>query len=464
MSIQLRLNLAITLVVAAALGAIIATTILKAGPRIRAENESIMRLSKEFVETAVDSLKGMRDPAAGLGTLIDGLKDLRHVEIVLTRGGASAEPGQRAKVDSSNVPPWFQRLIGQPRMVARLPVDVDGMNYGDLVISSKSSDEIREIWESTQELVIYGALLAAMTIGLASLIVKRAVDPVIHLGEALSKLEEGNYLVRVPEAGPPEIAAIGAKLNALASALGRERTRNSRLTERMLDIQDAERKELAHELHDELGPHLFTLRAAAAALGQESRKASPDTTRLVQGSATLVEQIEAIQRTNRRVLERLRPVTLSQFGLAEALGNLAAGWRKERPDVVLDGRVTGLERLSESVELTIYRVVQEGLTNAYRHSGAKRIGFEVAPAGMPGTPSSAADSKTAGMILVRVHDDGAGMRKPDRASFGLTGMQERVAAVGGTIEIREGQGRGVEIIAGIPAIGRLPGDLPRRES
>ncbi len=209
---------------------------------------------------------------------------------------------------------------------------------------------------------------------------------------------------------------------------------------------------------------MFTLRAAAAALGQESRKASPDTTRLVQGSATLVEQIEAIQRTNRRVLERLRPVTLSQFGLAEALGNLAAGWRKERPDVVLDGRVTGLERLSESVELTIYRVVQEGLTNAYRHSGAKRIGFEVAPAGMPGTPSSAADSKTAGMILVRVHDDGAGMRKPDRASFGLTGMQERVAAVGGTIEIREGQGRGVEIIAGIPAIGRLPGDLPRRES
>lgn len=462
MSIQLRLNLAITLVVAAALGAIIATTILKAGPRIRAENESIMRLSKEFVETAVDSLKGMRDPRAGLGALIDGLKDLRHVEIVLTRGAVSGDPGKSKQVENGSVPRWFQRLIGQPRMVERLPVDVDGLNYGELVISSKSSDEIREIWDSTQELMIYGALLAVMTIGLASLIVKKAVDPIVQLGEALSKLEEGNYQVRVPAAGPPEIAAIGAKLNALAFVLERERKRNSRLTERMIDIQDVERKELAHELHDELGPHLFTLRAAAAALGQESRKPSPDVQRLVQGSATLVEQIEAIQRTNRRVLERLRPVTLSQFGLAEALEHLATGWRKERPDVALEGRIVGIERLSESVELTIYRVVQEGLTNAYRHSGGKRIGFEVGPAGMAGALASGGkENNVAGMIMVRVYDDGTGMRKPDRPSFGLTGMQERVAAVGGTIEVRHGEGRGVEILAAIPAIGRPKGELRR---
>lgn len=462
MSIQLRLNLAIALVVAAALAAIVATTILKAAPRIRAENESIMRLSKEFVETAVESLKGMRDPAAGLENLIEGLKDLRHVEIGLARAGlpANTPPGPGGE---NGVPAWFARLIGQPRMVERLPVDVDGRNYGDLLISTKSSDEIREIWDSTVELMIYGALLASMAIGFASLIVRKAVAPVNQLEEALSKLEEGNYQIRVPGAGPPEIAAIGTKLNALAAALERERTRNQRLTERMVDIQDAERRELAHELHDELGPHLFTLRAAATALSQESAKPSPDARRIAEGGMTVMEQIGVIQRMNRRVLERLRPVTLSELGLTAALESLAAGWRKERPEVELASRVDAIPGLSESVELTIYRIVQESLTNAYRHSSAKRIGFEVGPAATIGNRAVPGLGKRAGgMILVRVYDDGKGMRKQGRTGFGLMGMQERAAAVGGILEIRDGEGGGLEITAVIPAVARVDGDEIQR--
>lgn len=452
MSIQLRLNLAIALVVSLAVAAIIATTILKAAPRISAENQSIMRLSKEFLETAVDSLKGMRDPAIGLENLIEGLRDLRHVEIALVRRDATmpelaTEPPRTA---GGGVPSWFLRWVSPPRIVERLPVDIDGRNYGQLAISTKSSDEIKEIWDSTVELVIHGTALGLLAIGLASLIVKKAVQPVTQLGDALSNLEEGNYEVRVPEAGPPEMAAIGSKLNTLAEALEREQKRNRRLNERIIGIQDAERKELAHELHDELGPLLFAIRAGATALKLESAKAAPDISRLEQGSMTLLEQIEVIQRSNRRVLERLRPVALAEFGLAAAVEHLVASWRKERPEVTVDCRVEIGWELSETVELTIYRVVQEGLTNAFRHAGARCIDVEIAPE----KSASAGGSSAAGggRILVSVKDDGVGIARDGKSGFGMMGMRERVSAAGGTIDFRGRPEGGLEIVAMIPAI------------
>lgn len=451
MSIQLRLNVAIALVVALAVVAIVATTVLKASPRINAENQSIMRLSKEFVETAVDSLKGMRDPAVGLENLIEGLRDLRHVEIALVRDGSGLPDvaGAYAPAEGPGVPRWFLRWVSPPRIVERLPVDVDGQNYGQLVISTKSSDEIKEIWDSTIELVIYGTALGLLTIVLASFIIGEAVSPIIRLGGALSKLEAGNYEVRVVKAGPPEIADIGMKFNALAEALGRERERNRRLTERIIGIQDAERRELAHELHDELGPHLFAIRAGATALKLESAKPAPDCGRLAKSSAALLEQIEVIQRSNRRVLERLRPMALAEFGLAAAVEHLAADWRKERPEVQVVCNVGDVGELNEAVELAAYRVVQEGLTNAFRHAGAARIEIgisrdkiaqEIGPEERAGR----------GPVVVAVRDDGAGMAKESRPGFGLMGMRERVGAVGGSIDLRQRPGGGVEIVAVIP--------------
>lgn len=453
MSVQLRLNLAIALVVALAVAAIVATNILKAAPRIEAENQSIMRLSKEFVETAVDSLKGTHDPGVGMKHLIAGLKTLRHIEIALVHeageGRSPASPPGTS--DANGVPGWFLRWVSPPRIVERVDVNVDGRNYGKLIISTKSSDEIEEIWDSTIELVAYGTALGLLAIALASLIVRMAVRPVTELGEALSKLEEGNYEVRVPRAGPPEIAAIGSKLNALAEALGRERQRNQRLTERIIGIQDAERKELAHELHDELGPHLFAIRAGATALRLESAKPSPDRERLEKGSLTLLEQIEVIQRSNRRVLDRLRPVALAEFGLAAAVEHLAADWRKERPDVQITCRIAAPVELSETIELAIYRVVQEGLTNAFRHAGAHHIDVEIASAKVApsaeGTPPAGN-----GRIVVSVKDDGVGMPADGKTGFGLTGMKERVAAVGGSISFRRRQGGGVAIEAVIPTV------------
>lgn len=453
MSVQLRLNLAIALVVALAVAAIVATNILKAAPRIEAENQSIMRLSKEFVETAVDSLKGTRDPGVGMEHLIAGLKTLRHIEIALVHeAGEERLPANLSGgPDAGGVPGWFLRWVSPPRNVERVDINVDGRNYGQLIISTKSSDEIEEIWDSTIELIAYGTALGLLAIALASIIVRMAVRPVSELGEALSKLEEGNYEVRVPRAGPPEIAAIGTKLNALAEALGRERWRNQRLTERMIGIQDAERKELAHELHDELGPHLFAIRAGATALRLEAAKPIPDKERLEKGSATLLEQIEVIQRSNRRVLDRLRPVALAEFGLAAAVEHLAADWRKERSDVQITCRIVAPAELSETVELAIYRVVQEGLTNAFRHAGARNIEVEIASEKAAAAGENSPGGAN-GRIVVRVMDDGVGLPADGRTGFGLTGMKERVAAVDGSISFRRREGGGAEILAMIPTV------------
>ena len=127
---------------------------------------------------------------------------------------------------------------------------------------------------------------------------------------------------------------------------------------------------IAHELHDEFGPHLFALRASAAVL---AKKLGDDPSAGAAASA-IEAQVEALQGQNRRILADLRPAALEELGLAEALEALVADWRRAEPAVTValdaDPRV---EAMSERASLMAYRFVQEAMTNAFRHAGATRI-------------------------------------------------------------------------------------------
>ena len=131
-----------------------------------------------------------------------------------------------------------------------------------------------------------------------------------------------------------------------------------------------ERQVIAHELHDEFGPHLFALRASAAVLGRKLGDDPPS-----RAAASAIEaQVEALQAQNRRILADLRPAALEELGLAEALEALVAHWRRAEPRVAVtldvDPRV---ETMSDRASLMAYRFVQEAMTNAFRHAGAMRI-------------------------------------------------------------------------------------------
>lgn len=439
-SLRTRLNLLFALVLALGLAANIGRLVLEAGPRIRAEDDSVVRLAREFVDASIADLKGSSDPEAKLVGIVEGLQKLRHISVTLARDGVPEDSAPADAVDLSfDAPPeWFVAMVRPEPTRLRIPIAVEGKFYGTLSIASHPTDEIAEIWDSIVTQIQFGSAIAAALLILTMLVVSRALAPIQSLADAMADLEAGRYDTRVVPTGSAEIAAICAKLNHLAATLEDAVADKQRLAERVVSLQDVERKEIARELHDEFGPYLFALRAHATALMRMADVATPDIAGVRKHGAAMLEQVNALQQFNRRVLDRLRPAGLSELGLGEALAALVRFWRDAHPDVTVDTDISDmLGPIGETAELTIYRVVQEAMTNAFRHSGATQVSVTIEPVASAGRNAAA---------RVRVSDNGKGLPRDHKLGLGLTGMRERVMALGGTMTVSSARGVTVEAV------------------
>lgn len=220
------------------------------------------------------------------------------------------------------------------------------------------------------------------------------------------------------------------------------RLRLQALSNRMLQVQEAERRHIARELHDEIGQSLTAIKLNLDALRRrlEGHPALPLATDITAIAELLLEQV-------RRMSLDLRPPQLDDLGLAAALNWLVKRHaRGDGPRILLEAPAH-LPRPAAPVETACFRVAQEALTNALRHAGAGeiRIGLQ---------------SDRDGFAL-RVQDDGRGFdlaKAQDHAlqggSLGLIGMQERLALAGGSLRIRTAPGEGCEIVAAFTAPSR----------
>ena len=326
LSLRARVNLLLAVVLALGLTINVGRLVLEAGPRVQAEDQSVIRLAREFIDTIVAGLNEAPDPEARLNQIVDDLKRLRHVSI--TRQGAaaggSADGDRSDNADDTRSPPaWFVALVHPEKTAVNVPISIRG-KPGSLLITSHPDDEIAEIWDGivTQLLVGSGVALALFLI--TSMVVSRALTPIEALSQAMTKIEAGSYDTRVKPGG---LAGARRDLRQVQSSRGRARgppsTTSRRLAERVVSLQDVERKEIARELHDEFGPYLFALRAHATALTRMADASEPNLGALRKHGNAILEQVDALQQSNRRVLERLRPVGLAELGLRQALGALS---------------------------------------------------------------------------------------------------------------------------------------------
>lgn len=195
------------------------------------------------------------------------------------------------------------------------------------------------------------------------------------------------------------------------------------LTRLLLEAQENERRRIARELHDEAGQ---VLTAVKIELDLEGR---------TEASAMVGRALEQV----RDISNLLRPSALDDLGLGPALRGLVEDFsRRTRVAAALDG-AESLPPLDPDLEVVIYRLVQEALTNVARHAGA--------------TSARVTLHNGAGEVRVRVADDGRGLDGPPDWHLGLLGMRERVTAVGGRLEIAGTPGRGVVIEAALPSRG-----------
>ena len=445
LSLRARINLLLALVLAFGLLINIARLVVEAGPRVQAEDQSVIRLAREFIAMIVADLNEAPDPEARLQQIASDLSRLRHVSITLQDGTQhSSNIGQTAESDDPHAPlAWFVNLVHPETTSVDVPFSVHGKPQR-LVITSHPNDEIAEIWDGIVTQLEVGSITALALFLVTMMVVSRALMPLAALSQAMNRIEAGDYDARVKPGGAPELAAICGKLNHLAATLGEAVEEKRQLAERAVSLQDLERKQIARELHDEFGPYLFSLRAHASALVRLAESGEPAREPLQKHGSSILEQVNALQQVNRRVLEKLRPVGLAELGLSGALEALLRLWRESRPDVAIETAISrSLGETGETTELTIYRVVQEALTNAFRHARATCVNVTVEPAEQPGTYGNR------GCALVRIRDNGCGLTSDHKLGRGLTGMRERILALGGTLSVASSDG-GVTVEAIIP--------------
>jgi len=217
------------------------------------------------------------------------------------------------------------------------------------------------------------------------------------------------------------------------AALGRALLRNRMLSRQMLQAQEQERRRLARDLHDELGQHLNAMQLGVRQIERDPAAAAPLLTEL-QRSLLDVQQVVG------GMIRRLRPAALDELGLIPALESLIESWRTLHPVPAVRLLTYGdLGGLGEELNLAVYRIVQEALTNCLRHAAATVV--EVVLQRQPGPGGT--------LLTLDISDNGIGLREgsPPSESFGIIGMRERVQLLGGRFEMHSGSGRGTTVRA-----------------
>ncbi len=259
------------------------------------------------------------------------------------------------------------------------------------------------------ELVVIGLGLAVVLLTNAVLI-RWALAPLHRL---ITQLEGIEHLqpTHLPEEGSGPVLGIARSVNGLLMRLGEERRTSAA---RALSAQEAERHRIAQELHDEVGQSLTVV---LLGLKQVESRAPAE---LVDDLAAVRQSARAGLDDVRRVVRQLRPGVLEDLGLKSALAALTTDFASHSSASLRRSFAPGLPALSPEVEVVIYRVAQEALTNAARHAGAHEVELSL--------------QRVGDTVVLELRDDGRGFEGPTAGS-GLMGMRERAALVGAELSV-----------------------------
>jgi len=293
----------------------------------------------------------------------------------------------------------------------------------------------------TEALVLLAGLASLLTAN--AVLLRWGLAPLERLTRLMNTVDLLRPGQRLPVTGSREIATL---INTFNQMLQRLETERSASSARALSAQEDERRRIARELHDEIGQSLTALLLDIKRL--TDRAPEP-----------LREELRCAQETTRhcldevrRVARRLRPDVLEDLGLASALAALTAQFDTHTTMRVRRRLHPDLPRLSPQVELVIYRIAQEALTNAARHSGATAVELDLSPA----------DASGDGGVVLRVDDDGKGINGAPEGA-GIQGMRERALLVGGTLHLQTRPEGGTRLTLHVPAA-QTPADPPSAES
>ncbi|WP_289243100.1 MULTISPECIES: LapD/MoxY N-terminal periplasmic domain-containing protein [unclassified Methylophaga] len=441
MSLKLRLLIIVSIILLINFAAAGYFMVQNARLALAQEMASSTQLAKGLLVNALPTLRFSNDLSERLTLIVDSVRHTRHIRAWFEDMHGQPLIGQEDQTGFFNkpdAPDWFIRMMEPEAVAFRRLITKGSKSYGYLVVEADPSDEVTEVWQDIQTLFWLGVFFLLLILSLIYLALRQGLRPLSQLSDALGHLEQGDFTARVDTSAVKELNPIQIRFNHMASVLEKTMVENHALAGNMLSLQESQQRDLARELHDELAPCLFGIRVD---LGEIERIAGENHLIEIEEKVGSVKTItNHIQSLVRKMLSRLRPMTLDDLGLTEALRDMLHNWRERQPEIDWEWDFVGeFESLPDTLQVTIYRLVQECTTNCVRHAHASHVKVEV--------------RREAETIKVAVTDDGKGLDANLVKGFGLIGMRERVSALGGRIAFDTEEGRGLQVRVLIPLKG-----------
>ncbi len=351
-----------------------------------------------------------------------------------------------------DAPAWFTALVAPPPL--QQTVEYAG---GRLMLRANATRAVLDAWDDAIYLLGASLLMLLAVNLLVFWLVGRTARPFGRIVGALEQLQAGRFDATLPPLPGREAGAIGVAFNSMVAQLQQHidterravraetQLSDSRELARWIDrhIED-ERKLIARELHDELGQSVTAMRSLALWIAQRT---APLDAEAAKAARLIGDESSRLYDAMHGIIPRLTPLVLDNFGLTEALGDLAERTRGSHPGLEIDLEVALPDdvALPADVALALYRAAQEGFTNALRHGQARRLSLRVdvdadAPGPGPG-------------VRLSLRDDGCGLPPsglPGSGHHGLRWLAERVEGLRGTLQVGNVEPHGVLLQVAVP--------------
>jgi signal transduction histidine kinase len=355
---------------------------------------------------------------------------IRHSVLNIPVNTASVRSAYRDQVGNS--------LIDDYRTIAVLSsydrVNIPGLDW--VIIAEIDYDEAMiPIVSIRNDIAFLSLIICILLFSMAHIISRTITQPIIRLKNAAKEIGEGKLDITMETSSRDEIGLLTETFNTMSQQLREERQKRMMA---LYDGQELERQRISRELHDGLGQKLVALKLR---LESTSKLSDPDARKIIDDArADFIALIDEV----RLISSNLAPNVLKESGLEVALKNLCTTMAASVPVSIEFSTYGDVSIRDSNAKTYIYRIVQEALTNAVRHSGAEKVEVQL--------------MGNAGFIIIVVGDNGKGF-VPDKSSInlgnGIYNMMERAKLLGGTLEIESEEGSGTTIRLKIPKTGSI---------
>lgn len=368
---------------------------------------------------------------------ISSIQQTRHIHLlVLNDSGEEVawfDADLQIEDERNNPPQWFIRAVSTDYPSADYAIKLVDGRTKQIVVRADSIDEILEAWGESQAYFWTTVMMVVVIFIGVNAIFTSMLRTVRTIVIGLKRVESGHYGQKLPNFSISEFDEIATEVNHLSDALRVAKENNQALARHTMHIQEAERRNLSRELHDEMGQSLTAIKAMAVTNRQDNSDHSAV-------SASIISVCNHLSGVVRSMMRTLHPLSLSDLGLCATLTDLVNEWERRHPSLKVtlhyDDR---LENISHELAIHAYRIVQESLTNIVRHAQATEAEVTVVEKG---------ESDKAG-IEITIKDNGQGGNAKG-AGFGVLAMRERVENMGGKFKYVSVPTKGVTIKAWMP--------------